>query len=79
MVCLLRNFIIKKPPVSGFDVLPPEHDTTPADDLARINYYRNYMSHSHDGKIDDVKFKSIWNELCAVCNKFILLQSDMLC
>ena len=72
MVCLLRNFIIKKPPVSGFDVLPPEHVTTPAADLTRIKYYRNYVTHSHDGNIDDVNFKSIWNELCAVGNKFIL-------
>jgi hypothetical protein len=79
MGCLLRHFIIKKPPASGFDVLPLEHDSTPADDLARIKYYRNYVTHSHDGKIDDVNFKSIWNELCAVCNIFILLQSAMLC
>ena len=77
MVCLLRHFIIKKPPVSGFDVLPPEHDTTPADDLVRIKYYRNYVSHLHDGQIDDVNFKSIWNELCVVCNTYIVTYSAL--
>lgn len=66
MTLLLRHCHIKKGPTNGYDVLPPEHDKTEAADLVRIKYYRNLISHSQDGKINDAIFKEVWTNLCSV-------------
>lgn len=72
MTLLLRNFHIKKEPREGYDVLPPDQDQTPADDLARIKYYRNLIAHSKDRKIDDERFKETWTQLYNV-SEFLVL------
>ncbi|CAC5415679.1 unnamed protein product [Mytilus coruscus] len=47
-----RNLTPMSPPLCGFDRLPSAMETTHAADLARIKYYRNYLAHLDDGKID---------------------------
>ncbi|VDI39180.1 Hypothetical predicted protein [Mytilus galloprovincialis] len=60
MVCLLRN--IAKIQIQ--DVLPKPSDTSECADLSRIKYYRNYVTHSSDGKLDDCVYSEIWKNVC---------------
>ncbi|CAG2200772.1 ARMS [Mytilus edulis] len=69
MTLILRHFHIKKAPVGGYDVLPPDQDQTPAADLARIKYYRNFIAHSKDGIIDDKGYKEAWRHLYDVVDR----------
>ncbi|XP_052080937.1 uncharacterized protein LOC127718892 [Mytilus californianus] len=63
MTILLRNLTPMNPPSCGFDRLPSAMETTPAADLARIKYYRNYLAHLDDSKIDISFFKTAWNDM----------------
>lgn len=62
MVCLLRN--IAKVQIQ--DALPNPSDTSECADLSRIKYYRNYITHSNDGKLDDCVYSEIWKNVCEV-------------
>ncbi|XP_071146102.1 uncharacterized protein [Mytilus edulis] len=61
IIMLLRNLTDQTPPHSGYDKLPSANETTPTSDLARIKYYRNFLSHLDDGKIDNTTFATAWN------------------
>ncbi|XP_063426850.1 uncharacterized protein LOC134710422 [Mytilus trossulus] len=63
MTSLLRNLTPMNPPRCGFDRLPSDLDTTPAADLARIKYYRNYLAHLENGKIDTSVFNTTWTDM----------------
>ncbi|XP_052080315.1 uncharacterized protein LOC127718366 isoform X2 [Mytilus californianus] len=63
MTTLLRNLIPMTSPLCGFDRLPAAMETTPAADLARIKYYRNYLAHLDDGKIDITFFNTAWDDI----------------
>ncbi|CAC5362213.1 unnamed protein product [Mytilus coruscus] len=68
MIALLRNLTTLSPPLRGFDCLPSTTETTPGADLARIKYYRNYMAHLNDVKLDSVVFNTNWNDITNVCS-----------
>ncbi|CAG2207145.1 unnamed protein product [Mytilus edulis] len=53
IITLLRNLADLIPPHGGYDRLPSAIETTPGSDLARIKYYRNYLAHLDDAKIDN--------------------------
>lgn len=60
MVCLLRHFS----DLNIQDTLPSEQLHNSGADISRIKYYRNYISHSYNGKVTENTFTEIWN--CAV-------------
>lgn len=66
IIMLLRNLTDQTPPHSGYDKLPSANETTPTSDLARIKYYRNFLSHLDDGKIDNTTFATAWNTVTDV-------------
>lgn len=51
----------------GFDRLPEAIEITPGSDLARIKYYRNYLAHLDDAKIDNKFCKTAWDDIREVC------------
>ncbi|CAG2229842.1 unnamed protein product [Mytilus edulis] len=63
MITLLRNLTNIVPPQSGFDCLPSANEITPSADIARIKYYRNYLAHLDDGKIESANFNSVWYDI----------------
>ncbi|CAC5364245.1 unnamed protein product [Mytilus coruscus] len=66
IILLLRNLTDLKPPKRGFDNLPLASDTTPSADLATIKYYRNYIAHIEDGKIESSFFTKAWQDIIGV-------------
>lgn len=75
MTILLRILTPMNPPFCGFDRLPSVLETTPAADLARIKYYRNYLAHLDGSKIGTTVFNTAWTDITGVCihNCFIEL------
>ncbi|XP_076095628.1 E3 ubiquitin-protein ligase DZIP3-like [Mytilus galloprovincialis] len=69
MITLLRNLATITPPVCGFDQLPTTTETKPGADLARIKYYRNYMAHLGDGKLDTTFFNTAWDDITGAINR----------
>ncbi|CAC5410425.1 unnamed protein product [Mytilus coruscus] len=63
MITLLRNLTKLIHPHGGFDCLPAAIETTEAADLARIKYYRNYLAHLDDAKIDTSFFNGAWTDI----------------
>ncbi|CAC5399298.1 Putative ankyrin repeat protein L93 [Mytilus coruscus] len=61
MIILLRHLTDLTPPHGGYDRLPSDDETTPTSDLARIKYYRNFLAHLDEGKIEDMEFITAWN------------------
>ncbi|CAC5412565.1 unnamed protein product [Mytilus coruscus] len=57
-----RNLTDIVPPYCGYDRLPTT-ETTPAADLSRIKYYRNYLAHLDEGKIDTEFFNTAWTDI----------------
>lgn len=66
IVTLLRNLTDITPPLRGFDKLPADNDITPGADLARIKYYRNYLAHLDDAKVDTTYFNTAWVNISRV-------------
>ncbi|XP_071151089.1 uncharacterized protein [Mytilus edulis] len=67
MITLLRNLSSMTPPHFGYDQLPAATETTPSSDLARIKYYRNYLSHLDEAKMDNTEFTKAWDAItCAI-------------
>ncbi|CAC5401168.1 unnamed protein product [Mytilus coruscus] len=60
MICLLRN--IAKIRIQ--DVLPTPSDTSECADLSRIKFYRNYIAHTSDGKVNDSVYSEMWHNVC---------------
>ncbi|XP_063427582.1 uncharacterized protein LOC134711079 [Mytilus trossulus] len=68
MICLIRNLTTVTPPLTGFDALPTQMETTPGSDLARIKWYRNRLAHRESDTIDTVYFNTAWGHISeAVC------------
>ncbi|CAG2236924.1 unnamed protein product [Mytilus edulis] len=63
MICLIRNLTTVTPPLTGFDSLPTQAETTPGSDLARILYYRNILAHPNSCTIDTVYFNTAWGDI----------------
>ncbi|CAG2251631.1 unnamed protein product [Mytilus edulis] len=79
MIALLRNIAKINPPHSGFDILPSAMETTPAADLARIKYYRNYMAHLDDGKVINKNFNTAWDDISEAIGRLGGLQMKNEC
>lgn len=69
IITLLKNLPGLTAPDKGYECLPISAEITPASDLARIKYYRNYLAHLKNSKIDDTFFDTAWNEMSQVCRK----------
>ena len=64
LTVLLRNICGFRPPATGWDNLPPATDTSTADDIARVKYYRNTVhSHAIQASVDDTTFNAYWDEI----------------
>ncbi|CAG2188830.1 unnamed protein product [Mytilus edulis] len=63
MITLLRNLTDVNSPHGGFDKLPTSIETTTGSDFARIKYYRNYLAHLEDAKIENDDFISAWDDI----------------
>ncbi|XP_071161389.1 uncharacterized protein [Mytilus edulis] len=63
MVTLLRNLTKLDPTLAGFDRLPATTKTSKGADLVRIKYYRNYLAHLDDGKVDTTYFGTAWLDI----------------
>ena len=64
LVILLRNICGLVPPTTGWGNCPLVTDTTPAADIARIQFYRNTVySHASNTSVDDAAFSSYWKEI----------------
>ncbi len=64
LTVLLRNICGFGPPVFGWDNLPPPADTSFADDIARVKYYRNTVyGHASQASVDDTSFNTYWPEI----------------
>ncbi|CAC5414087.1 unnamed protein product [Mytilus coruscus] len=61
IITLLRNLTNLNPPHGGYDRLPSANETTATSDLARIKYYRNFLAHLDEGKIDNTEFITAWD------------------
>lgn len=68
MITLLRNLTNLTNPHGGFECLPSAIETTKGADLARIKYFRNYLAHLDDGKIDTTFFNTAWTDITGVCS-----------
>ncbi|KAL9964242.1 hypothetical protein ACROYT_G027855 [Oculina patagonica] len=64
LTVLLRNICGLIPPVFGWDSLPAPADTSIADDIARVKYYRNTVyGHASQASVDDTSFNAYWPEI----------------
>ena len=64
LTVLLRNICGFSPPATGWDNLPPSTDTSTADDIARVKYYRNTVyGHANQASVDDASFNAYWREI----------------
>ena len=64
LIVLLRNICGLSPPLTGWDDLPPAADTSIADDIARVKYYRNTVyGHATQASVDDGSFDTYWQEI----------------
>ena len=64
LTVLLRNICGFSPPTKGWDNLPPSTDTSTADDIARVKYYRNTVyGHANQASVDDASFNVYWHEI----------------
>ncbi|XP_027041662.1 uncharacterized protein LOC113669783, partial [Pocillopora damicornis] len=64
LTVLLRNICGLSPPATGWDHLPPAANTSIADDIARVKYYRNTVyGHTSQAAVDDISFSAYWQEI----------------
>ena len=64
LTVLLRNICGLDPPASGWYRLPPPMNISIADDIARVNYYRNSVcGHACQASVDDISFSAYWHEI----------------
>ncbi|XP_063400320.1 E3 ubiquitin-protein ligase DZIP3-like [Mytilus trossulus] len=70
MITLLRHLTPIIPPVGGYDCLPQTAEVTLGADLSRIKYYRNYLAHLDNGKIDTTFFNTAWIDITSALGRF---------
>ena len=64
LTVLLRNICRLSPPAAGWDSLPLATDTSTADDIARVKYYRNTVyGHANQASVDDTSFNTYWQDI----------------
>jgi len=64
LTVLLRNICGLSAPTKGWDSLPVSTDTSTADDIARVKYYRNTVyGHASQASVDDASFNAYWQEI----------------
>ena len=64
LTMLLRNICGLGPPATGWRCLPPATNISIADDIARVNYYRNTVyGHASQASVDDSSFSAYWKEV----------------
>ena len=64
LTVLLRNICGFSCPAAGWDNLPPPTDTSTADDIARVKYYRNTVyGHANQASVDDASFNTYWQAI----------------
>ncbi|XP_022785103.1 nucleotide-binding oligomerization domain-containing protein 2-like [Stylophora pistillata] len=64
LTVLLRNVCGLSSPATGWDHLPPAANTSIADDIARVKYYRNTVyGHASQASVDDISFSAYWQEI----------------
>ena len=64
LTVLLRNICGFSAPHQGWNNLPPSTDTSIADDIARVKYYRNTVyGHANQASVDDATFNAYWHEI----------------
>ncbi|CAG2185172.1 unnamed protein product [Mytilus edulis] len=64
MITLVKHLTDPKdltPPRGGYGKLPLANETTPTSDLARIKFYRNFLAHLVEEKIEDTEFITAWD------------------
>lgn len=65
MICLLRNlkpYTVEYPNHKGWDEFQPT-DTSCLADLARVKYYRNFVSHHVKGELSEPDYSKYWSDL----------------
>ena len=64
LTILFRNICGLTAPAAGWDALPPDSDTSIADNIARIKFYRNKVyGHITTTEIDDDEFEKLWEKI----------------
>ncbi|PFX17932.1 E3 ubiquitin-protein ligase DZIP3, partial [Stylophora pistillata] len=64
LAVLFRNICGLTQPSNGWDNLPPESDTSPAADIARVKYYRNTVyAHAERTSVDEADFNQYWSDI----------------
>ena len=64
LTVLLRNICGLSAPATGWDHLPLAANTSIADDIARVKYYRNTVyGHASQAAVDDSSFSTYWQEI----------------
>ena len=64
LTVLLRNICGFSCPSAGWDSLPAPTDTSTADDIARVKYYRNTVyGHANQASVDDACFNTYWQAI----------------
>ena len=64
LMILLRNICGLKPPVTGWDALPPDRDKSHEADIVRVKYYRNTVyGHAEQATVDDITFNTNWQNI----------------
>ncbi|VDI16332.1 Hypothetical predicted protein [Mytilus galloprovincialis] len=69
IITLLRNLTTLTPPRGGLDQLPSDNENTPSSDLARIKYYRNFLAHLDEGKVDSTTFTTAWDNVTSAISR----------
>ena len=78
LTILLRNICGLTAPATGWDALPPVSDTSIADNIARIKYYRNKVhAHITTTKIPDNEYENLWKEISKALTGFSISKSDL--
>ena len=64
LTILFRNICGLTAPAAGWDALPSDSDTSIADNIARIKFYRNKVyGHITTTEIDDDEFEKLWEKI----------------
>lgn len=64
LTLLLKYICNLRPPVTGWDRLPPSSDTSIEANIARVKVYRNEVhAHASKASVDDLTFVALWKDI----------------